>query len=68
MHKIHDLITHRWSPVAFDSKPVESYEINLLFEAAKWAPSGNNSQPWRFIFATKGMAEFEELFDLITEE
>ena len=67
MNEIHELISQRWSPVAFDPKPVEFDKIHLLFEAAKWAPSGNNSQPWRFIFATKEMPDYEALFDLLTE-
>ncbi len=58
MDNIQELIIRRWSPVAFDSKPIEYQKINLLFEAAKWAPSGNNSQPWRFIYATNEMLEY----------
>ena len=65
MAEIHELITKRWSPVAFDSKPVEFEKIHLLFEAAKWAPSGRNAQPWRFIFATREMPEYEIFLDLM---
>ena len=67
MEKVHELITRRWSPVAFDPKPVEYEKIQLLFEAAKWAPSGRNSQPWRFIFATRDTPDYDLLFGLLNE-
>jgi nitroreductase len=54
---IHDLIAHRWSPRAFDSKPVEPEKLRSLFEAARWAPSSYNAQPWYFIVGTKDSPE-----------
>jgi nitroreductase len=54
---IHDLIAHRWSPRAFDSKPVEPEKLRTLFEAARWAPSSYNAQPWYFIVGTKDHPE-----------
>ena len=68
MAEIHELITRRWSPVAFDAKPINYDKIHLLFEAAKWAPSGRNGQPWRFIFATREMPDFKVLLDLLDED
>jgi nitroreductase len=50
---IHDLISRRWSPRAFDSRPVEPEKLRSLFEAARWAASSYNAQPWFFIVATK---------------
>ena len=50
---IHDLIRHRWSPRAFDPRPVEPEKLRTLFEAARWAPSSYNAQPWYFIVGTK---------------
>jgi nitroreductase len=50
---IHELISHRWSPRAFDPKPVEKEKLRSLFEAARWAASSYNAQPWYFIVATK---------------
>jgi nitroreductase len=50
---IHDLIRHRWSPRAFDPRPVEPERLRTLFEAARWAPSSYNAQPWYFIVGTK---------------
>ena len=54
---IHDLIAHRWSPRAFNSKPVEAQKLRSLFEAARWAPSSYNAQPWYFIVGTKDNPE-----------
>ena len=68
MEKLHQLITDRWSPVAFDSKEVDFDQIHQLFEAAKWAPSARNAQPWRFIFATKKMSEYKTLLGLMNED
>jgi len=65
---IHELITERWSPVAFDSRPVNHDQMHLLFEAAKWAPSARNAQPWRFIYATKEMPDYQVLLDLLDDQ
>lgn len=51
------LIRGRWSPRAFDSRPVEPEKLRSLFEAARWAPSSGNTQPWSYIVATKDDAE-----------
>lgn len=50
---IHDLLRHRWSPRAFDPRPVEPEKLRSLFEAARWAASSFNAQPWFFIVGTK---------------
>jgi nitroreductase len=50
---VHDLIAERWSPRAFSDKPVASDVLQSLFEAARWAPSSNNEQPWAYIVAAK---------------
>lgn len=52
-HPIHDLLKRRWSPRAFSDQPVEAEKLRILFEAARWAPSSNNEQPWRFVVANK---------------
>lgn len=65
---IHDLLARRWSPRAFDERPVETSVLQSLFEAARWAPSSNNEQPWRFIMATKDHdTEWNRLFDCLAE-
>ena len=50
---IHDVLRHRWSPRAFDRRPVEPEKLRSLFEAVRWAASSYNAQPWYFIVATK---------------
>jgi nitroreductase len=52
-HPIHDLIKRRWSPRAFSDQQIEAEKLHMLLEAARWAPSSNNEQPWRFIVANK---------------
>lgn len=67
MENIHELILKRWSPVAFDPSPVDQEKIDQLFEAAKWAPSGRNAQPWRFLYASREMPEYTLYYDLLFE-
>lgn len=52
-----DLIRRRWSPRAFDSRSVEPEKLRSLFEAARWAASSGNGQPWSYIVATKDDGE-----------
>ena len=54
---IHELIERRWSPRSFANRSVEPEKLRKLFEAARWAPSSSNIQPWHFIVATKDNAE-----------
>src|SRR5260221_6542786 len=51
--ELHDLIRNRWSPRAFAEKVVAPDVLRSLFEAARWAPSSNNEQPWVYLGATK---------------
>ena len=56
--KIHDLMQNRWSPRAFDSgKDVSHDDLLALLEAARWAPSCFNDQPWRYIVCVKSKDE-----------
>lgn len=65
---IHDLIRNRWSPRAFESRPVEPEKLCALFEAARWAASSSNAQPWFFIVATKDdAANFKKILDCFVE-
>jgi len=52
-HPIHPLIAERWSPYRFADRPVPEEDLRSLFEAARWAASSMNEQPWRFIVATR---------------
>lgn len=54
---LHDLLKRRWSPRAFSEQAVGRDQLHALFEAARWAPSSSNEQPWRFIVATKEAPE-----------
>lgn len=65
---IHDLLARRWSPRAFDERPVGTDTLRTLFEAARWAPSSSNEQPWRFIVATKDHeTEWNRMFVCLAE-
>ncbi len=65
---VHDLIRHRWSPRAFSDKAVDHATLSSLFEAARWAPSSNNEQPWAFIVATKENHEdFQKMVSVLVE-
>ena len=65
---IHELLASRWSPRAFDDRLVDTDLLRILFEAARWAPSSNNEQPWRFIVATKDQeTDWTRLFDCLVE-
>jgi nitroreductase len=67
-YPIHDLIKQRWSPVIFDSRKVESAKLGSILEAARWASSCYNEQPWNFIIATKDDSEnYEKLLSCIVE-
>ena len=63
---VHDLIAERWSPRAFSDKPVAPDVLQSLFEAARWAPSSSNEQPWAYIVATKDAPEnFAKLLNVL---
>ena len=56
-HPIHDLLMERWSPRSFADRPVEDNVLLSLFEAARWAPSSFNEQPWVFFVARRSEQE-----------
>jgi nitroreductase len=59
---LHEILSERWSPRAFSDKSVPREVLRRIFEAARWAPSSSNLQPWAYIVATK---EDKENFDKI---
>ncbi|AWN41140.1 nitroreductase family protein [Methylobacterium durans] len=65
-HAVDPLFVERRSPRAFTGEAVPEAELMRMFEAARWAPSSYNSQPWRFIYALRGDANWDRLFDLIS--
>lgn len=63
---LHELIRTRWSPRQFLDRAIPAEDLRTLFEAARWAPSSYNEQPWRFIVATRDQAElFEKVLGLL---
>jgi len=67
-YEILDVIAERWSPRAFSSRPVEPEKLKSLFEAARWAASCFNEQPWRFILADREDAPtFQRMLDCLSE-
>ena len=65
---VHELIQNRWSPRAFSQQPVQPEILRSLFEAARWAPSSNNEQPWAYLVATKDDAEnFAKMLGVLVE-
>lgn len=67
-HPIQSLLSERWSPYAFSDRPVSGADLQSLFEAARWAASSYNEQPWRYIVATKDdPAAFERLLSCLVE-
>jgi nitroreductase len=65
---VHDLIFNRWSPYSFADKSVSDDDLRSLFEAARWAPSSYNEQPWSYIVAKKEDAdEFQRLLSCLVD-
>lgn len=65
---VHQLIRERWSPRSFAEKAVPKDILRSLFEAARWAPSSNNQQPWAYLVATKDDKEsFEKMLGVLVE-
>lgn len=66
-YPIHPLIQNRWSPRSMTGEEIPDEALWSLFEAARWAPSSYNEQPWRFIYAKKNTPEWDTLFNLMVE-
>ena len=64
-HPIDALFLDRWSPRAMSGEPLSSEELASLFEAARWAPSSGNQQPWRMLFARRDTPEWPTFFGLL---
>ena len=60
-----DLIKSRRSRRAFSSRAIEPEKIKSLFEAARWAPSSLNEQPWAYVYGIKGQELWEKIFDTL---
>lgn len=64
-HPIHPQFTERWSPRAFNGEAIDEATLGQLFEAARWAPSAYNAQPWRFVYGRLGTPAFQTLWDCL---
>jgi nitroreductase len=67
---LHELLLRRRSPRAYDTRPIEPAALRSLFDAARWAASSNNGQPWRFIVGEQGTddAAFDRLLGTLGEK
>lgn len=66
-HPIHPLILNRWSPRAMTGEAISESEIMSLFEAARWAPSSYNNQPWRFLYVKRDTHHWNTLYSLLID-
>ncbi len=69
-YPIHDILRHRWSPYAFDPRrSVDLADLHALFEAARWAMSSYNAQPWRYIVGVRDRnpALWEKVYSVLVE-
>ncbi|MCU1722467.1 MULTISPECIES: nitroreductase family protein [Pseudomonas] len=66
-YAINEQFIQRWSPRAFTAEPIAEETLLSFLEAARWAPSAYNSQPWRFLFARRDTANWERYLGLLNE-
>ena len=66
-YPVDPLFLDRWSPRAFDGQPVPREDLMTMLEAARWAPSSYNSQPWRFLYAIKDGPHWEQFLGFLVE-
>jgi nitroreductase len=66
-HPVDELFLNRWSPRALSGEAVTDEELMTLFEAARWAPSSYNNQPWRILYARRETEQWPTFFGLMVE-
>lgn len=66
-YPVHPLILNRWSPRSMTGEGLSDEELLPLFEAARWAPSSYNGQPWRFLYAKRDTAHWDRFFHLLID-
>jgi nitroreductase len=64
---LHPLLYKRWSPRAFSGQPVESEKLQRIFEAARWAPSSSNIQPWHFLVGYQEDEVYSKIFSTLVK-
>lgn len=65
--RIEKLIVERWSPRALDASEIAQEDLDVILEAAGWAPSAYNAQPWTFLYARRGDAHWDRFLSLLVE-
>ena len=66
-YPVDPLFLDRWSPRAFDGRPMPKEHLLTILDAAHWAPSASNHQPWRFVYAHKDSEDWSLFVDLLME-
>ncbi len=66
-HPIDSIFLDRWSPRAMSGETITNEELLTLLEAARWAPSSGNNQPWRILYAHNSGGQWPLFFDLLTD-
>ncbi|MBK6734637.1 MAG: nitroreductase family protein [bacterium] len=67
-HAVQDAVAARWSPYTWADRPVPATDLRAIFEAARWAPSAFNEQPWRYLVATReDPRDFARLLECLVE-
>lgn len=66
-HPVDRIFLDRWSPRAMSGEPIPREELMILFEAARWAPSSYNNQPWRILYGLRDTEHWKLFFDLLVE-
>ena len=64
-HPVDPIFTTRWSPRAFDRSVMPDDDLHTILEAARWAPSAFNAQPWRFLYAKRESADWARFVSLL---
>lgn len=64
-HPVDPIFTRRWSPRAFDRSVIPDADLLTIFEAARWAPSAFNTQPWRLLYAKRESADWDRFLSLL---
>lgn len=64
---VNHMILNRWSPRSFSGEDISDQDLFALFEAARWAPSSYNNQPWRFIYAKRNSKHWDTILNLLVD-
>jgi len=62
-YPVHPMYTERWSPRSFTGEAISQATLLSMFEAARWAPSASNMQPWRFLYGHAGTPAFQSILE-----